>query len=539
MSDVELAQAFEASVAPPPRARKAKAPKVNLYPLQLPLFLVGLAFGFAALVLQDWVVAVCITTLFTLVGLIWRADMLPILPACISFQWLSATAGYVYQLNTGRFPGGGYPTSLPMTLMLAMLGLTAMVVGLRIVLTVFKTTVFEKTLATSAAYDLRKVFMLTIVLFAVYYVEDILPKDIWFGGAQIIENILSLRFVPYFILLVAAFERGKGYGYVWGATAWVLLPGLLTGFSDFKELLLVVIVAALAQWRPWVRSRRQARENRRILVFGAIGILVIGMFGIVWSGGVKREWRDEIWQETVTASPLERMELFFDVVGRVLPKLDLATAGESMAGRMSSGTLYFSYVVDRVPRVVPHENGKLFSLAIANATQPRFLFPNKGNLGGDSWLVRKYAGVNAAGDEEGASIGLGYMAEFFIDFGVLGVLVLGIFWGACGGGAIILLAKASPSREIFLALMIGLFTGYFMGFDGNFIKIFSGMLQRTLVAGAVIAIAGPHLQKMMLIRRPTHRPSPTDGGLHYAWPGAAQSMSPPMIAPGPMGRDEA
>ncbi len=512
------------------RSKSGKKPaKLNLYPLQMPLMLVGVACGLVTLVTQDWVLAICVTTIFTLVGAIWRADMLPILPACLTFQWMNAASGYFVWLNTGTFPGGGYPTSLPQTLLLAMLGLTSVVIGLRLALTLFKTTIFTKTLARSADYDLRKVAILTFVLFGIYYIEDILPREIWFGAAQIIENVLSLRFVPYFILLVTVFERGKGYGYVWAATAWVLLPGLLTGFSDFKELLLVVIVAALAQWRPWVRSKRQAKENRRILVFGIAGVILVGFFGLIWSGGVKQQWRDEIWQETaVTASPIERMELFFTVVGRVVPDLDLGKSAEAMAARMSSGTLYFSYVIDRVPRVVPHENGKIFSLAIANATQPRILFPNKHDLGGDSWLVRKYAGIAAAGDESGASIGLGYMAEFFIDFGVLGVIMFSIFWGFSGGAAIALLAKVSPSREVFLALTIGLLTGYFMSLDGNFIKLFSGLLQRTLVASAVIYVTGGYLQKLILLR-PSQRSSPL---ATYAFSGGSPLIAPPPFTQG-------
>ena len=35
----------------------------------------------------------------------------------------------------------------------------------------------------------------------------------------------------------------------------------------------------------------------------------------------------------------------------------------------------------------------------------------------DSIRTRQYAGVNVAGAEEGASIGLGYMAESYVDFG--------------------------------------------------------------------------------------------------------------------------
>jgi hypothetical protein len=480
---------------------RPKGRRGSLYPLQIPLMVVGAAGALMALVFQDWVVAACVFSLFALVGASWRADMLPVIPACIAFQWVSAATGYIYTFNTGEFPGGGYPELLAETVLLAMLGLAAVVGGLRLMMALFRETIFSKTLAPLTGYNLNRVFILTLVIFAISYVVDVIPTSLWFGGAQIIENLLALRFVPYFLLLVAAFERGRGFAQVVIATLWVTAPQLLTGFSDFKEILFVIIIAALAQWRPWVRTRAQRRQNTRILLFGGIGAVVVLLFGIVWSGGVKQEWRDQIWSGGVSASPVERMGLFFETVGRVLPKLDVADSTETLAGRISSGTLYFTYVVERVPRVLPHENGMLVGRAIENATKPRFLFPNKVNLGGDSWLVRKYAGVAAAGDESGASIGMGYMAQFYIDFGVLGVIGLSIIWGAVGGGVMVLMAKVCPSREIFLAVIIGIFTQYFMAFDGSMIKLFAGLLQRTLIAAAVFALIGPRMQAWLLTRK--------------------------------------
>jgi len=480
---------------------RPKGRRGSLYPLQIPLAVVGAIAGVLALLFQDWIVAVAVFSLFALVGASWRADMLPIIPACIAFQWISASTGYIFNLNAGHFPGGGYPERLGETLLLSMAGLAAVVAGLRLMMSLFKRTIFDKTLAPTMRYNLNRVFLLTLVVFAGSYVIDILPKQIWFGGAQIIENLLALRFVPYFLLLVAAFERGRGFSQVVIATLWVTAPQLLTGFSDFKEILFVIIIAALAQWRPWVRTRQQRRQNTRILLFGALIAVMVAAFGIIWTGGVKQEWRDQIWSGNVNASPTERIGLFFDTVARVVPKLNVGQAAETLATRISSGTLYFTYVVERLPRVMPHENGLLIGKAITNATQPRFLFPNKVNLGGDSWLVRRYAGVAAAGDEVGASIGLGYMAEFYIDFGMLGVIGLSIFWGAIGGGVMVLLAKVCPSREIFLAVIIGIFTQYFMAFDGSFIKLFAGLLQRTLIAAAVFALVGPRIQQWLLSGR--------------------------------------
>lgn len=470
----------------------------RLYPLQRPLIELGLISAALSLVFQDWVVSVSLLALFALVGATWRSYMAPVMPACIAYQWVFASAGYIYYCNFGEFPGGGYSEAFVGTLFLSLAGLGALVAGWRIALASFEKQILSRTLAPPAAYKISTLFIVTIVAFAINYMIDLLPMQIWFGGAQIIANLLALRFVPLFILLVIVFERQQGFAYAALATAFAIGPELLTGFSRFKEILFVVLIVALAQWKPWIRTMKRARKNRRMFLFAVVGALVIGSLGIIWSGGVKSRWRDQIWRQKVGGSPVERMALFFEVAGRAVGELDIARASADLTARMSSSALYFSYVTERVPDLMPHENGLLLGMAVRNATQPRFLFPEKANLGGDSWLVRQYAGLNVAGDESGASIGLGYLAEFYIDFGAVGVIALAGLWGFAGGAVMALLAKVTSSREVFLALVIGVFTQYFMSFGGSFIKLFPGMVQRTLIAAVVFAIAGRVLMQWLV-----------------------------------------
>lgn len=483
-----------------PSGHSPPARGLQLYPLQSRLAIAGIVGAVAAAVLQDWAIAAAVFCLFAMVGALWRADMLPILPASLAFQWLSATSCYVYFHNYGRVPGGGFAGGLVSALFLSMVGLAALVAGLRLGLWLLRRPIVSRTLAPPVAYDIRKVFFLTVAVFGVSYVFDVLPKTMLSGSAQFITTLLALRFVPFFVLLVTVFERRTGYRYAAMGTLWVMGPQLLTGFSSFKEVLLVIIVAALAQWRPWLRTPEQVRQNRRILGFGVIGAFVTLAAALVWSGGVKQQWRQVVWGRAAQESPLERLGEFGGVVRNVLSDFHLDRAAEALAARSSSGELYFSYVLVRVPSSVPFENGRLFARAVANATVPRFLFPEKANLGGDSWLVRRYAGIAAAGDERGASIGLGYLSEFYVDFGVPGLIGLSLFWGLLISAALAALAWASPSREIFLAAAVGLLTRYGMVFDASFIKLLAGLLQHAVIIGAVLGMSGPLVQRSLLIR---------------------------------------
>lgn len=484
--------------APGPAARAGRAPpKASLYPLQIRLAIIGAILGVITFALQDWAIGLSVFVLFAIVGATWRVDMIPIVPACLAYQWVSACTGYIFLHNVGYLPGRLIADDTLDAMLLSLLGLAALAAGIRFAFYLGRRTILRTTFADATPYNTRRLFVLTLMAFAVSYFVDIVPKAIWFGGAQIIETLLSLRFVPYFMLLLTVIERRVGYRMLALATAWVILPQLLTGFSDFKEILFVILAALLAQWRPWIRTPRQSRQNRQLVVMGLLGAVMLFTFGLVWNGGLKQDWRDQIWKQTVTASPTERITLFFEVAGRSVSHLDVAFAMDSFVGRVCSGEIFFSNVVERVPATLSHENGKLFWMAVSNAVLPRFLFPDKANLGGDSWLVRKYAGVEVSGDESGTSVGLGYMAEFYIDFGIVGVALLSMFWGMVGGGSIVLFAKVSPARAIFVALMIGVFTQYMMSFDGSFIKLFAGFIQRVALSAGVIVLFGPRLHRWL------------------------------------------
>lgn len=447
----------------------------------------------ALAIFQNLAIGVGVFVLFTICGLTWRRDMPPIIPFCLAFQWIAGHVGVIYYQVNGYFPGGGDPENLSQMLGAVQLGLIFETLGLRVGMNVFRTALRRTLGRNSQSYNLNRLTQLTIIMFAGSYLVDAAPSTIWFGGAQIIYNLLALRFLPYFILLLIVFEQRSGYKKLLLATTVVLLPQLLTGFSDFKEIFFVIFLSALAQFRPWVNSPAQRRRNMQITGGAVIGGIAILMAGLIWTGGVKDRWRAELWysQNTAVTSPTGRMMQFADIFGEVATDLDVEFAADALAARLASGSLYFSYVLERVPNIVPHEDGELFGRAVVNAAVPRFLFPEKSDLGGDSWLVRNYAELDVAGDETGASIGLGYIPEFYIDFGYPGIAALCFFYGFVLTFCMWAFAKASPTGPILIALTIGLLTNFFLNLDASFIKILAGMLQRTLITSVVVAFLAP------------------------------------------------
>lgn len=473
--------------------------------------MVGVIAGASAAALfQSLAVGTGVTVLFVSCGLTWRRDMPPVIPFCLAFQWIGAQLGVMYFLAYGQFPGGDDPGNLSGMLYATQLGFLCLVLGFRVGMRFFARGINRILATRDPAYNLKRLAGLTVALFGSSYLFDVVPSELWFGGAQIIANLLAVRFVPFFVLILAVFEQKRGYGYLALTTIVVVLPQLLTGFSNFKEVFFVIVLGLLFQWRPWMNTPTQRKRNWQVISGCVAGSVVILWLGLIWSGGVKAEWRQEIWyrddQSIAAAAPTERMAQFFRIAGNGIENFDLDSASATLAARLSSGSFYFSRVLDRVPQIIPHQQGKLLGMAVENAVVPRFIVPEKTNLGGDSWLVRTYAGVAAAGNESGASIGLGYMPEFYIDFGFPGIAILCFAFAFLLTFSMWLFAKVSTCRSVFIALTIGLLINYFTASDASNIKLLAGVVQRTLIIAITIAVLAPPAVTWLVRSRRTQRP---------------------------------
>lgn len=492
----------------PAFARNAASERIGApYPLGWTFTRIGIILGLLALVLfADILAGVLVLALFTLVGVSWQRDMLPVLPAVLSYQFFALSIGYWFYSAFGYFPGGVGTNSLESAVLLSALAIFCLLfgfrLGFRLLYGFFRYSLIER----QAEYSVARLFGMTVVLNSFYIAFSIVPAHIWFGGAQILSNVMMLRYLPYFILLVVVFERRRGYSLAICATILMILPELLTGFSRFKEILLFVVIAALTQWRPWVASRRQKITNRIVVVIGGVFSVTAFVLGLIWTGGLKAAWREVIWgRGDAPSSTIDRLSLFFELASRTISDFNLTQTLETLVGRFSSGTLYFAYTLERVPMFVPFQDGRLLALTLENL-KPRFLFPEKRVLGGDSWIVREFAGITVAGDETGASIGLGWPAEFYIDFGVVGVVSLSLFFGIIVASCLALVARVARNREIFFGLSVAILTSSVMSIDGSFIKLLPGLIQRTLIAAVIVASIGRPILRLVQVTneaRPT------------------------------------
>ena len=159
---------------------------------------------------------------------------------------------------------------------------------------------------------------------------------------------------------------------------------------------------------------------------------------------------------------------------------------------------FFSVVLERVPKVIPHEEGYLTRRALEHTIRPRFLFPYKPDLGSDSWIIQKYAGLHVAGEEEGTSVGLGYIPEFYIDFGApvmfVPIFILGLLMGLMYAS----FCYFSPSYALYsCAATILAITG-FSTYGAEIAKLLGGIMMQFLVYAAILYFICPFIHRKLL-----------------------------------------
>ncbi|MDH3603489.1 MAG: hypothetical protein OEU26_28080, partial [Candidatus Tectomicrobia bacterium] len=327
----------------------------------------------------------------------------------------------------------------------------------------------------------------------------ITPMTILFDAAQLLYNALAMRGIFLALLLFVVLQHQTGYGYAMLVFIYVLIPQFASMMSHFKESFFLLAIALCSQWHPWSplpSDRRRSRYIAWAMVGTATALLLMA---VLWEGGIKPRWRPAIMQGTVSGSPIQKLKAFSFLVQDATAELDVFFASQALVARLSSGVGFFSRVLDRVPDVIPYERGSLTLRALQHSVKPRFLFPDKPDLGSDSWLVWKYAGMRAAKETKDTSIGLGYMAEFYIDFGIPGMFAPLFAYGLLIGIVYRSVDLFAPSPPLFHSLVTIIFLQHFMSYEGEVAKLLGGLIQTWLLFLLFLYICGSwvhtHLQR--------------------------------------------
>jgi hypothetical protein len=464
---------------------------MSTHPLTKPMLVLGIvASGVLALFTSSAVSAYATFTLFAILGLTWRADEPPVLPFVLGFQWLQVTSGYFYFLITGRFPDVYRPGDLDYAVSIALAGLLVLALAIRLVSTLTSPRLPQQ---TWTVHNLRGLFWLVLGLYAINYL-NVLALTTGGGFSVILDRLLQLRQIPLLLLWFEVMRQGRKKEYLWISLAFVFVPQLGSYYSDFKTPLMLLVVVLAAGWRPWEGGRYGITLEGLLRTVTVVGLALF--LTMIWQAGVKREIRKAYDVDSVSRDPLARVRLFLDEAENALPVVmnDTSTVVEGLVSRVSYVT-FLSRVLEYVPRFEPHADGELLSMAVGNAFMPRFLFPNKPLLPSDSYYTRRFAGAYVM--EANTSISIGYMAEFYADWGLIGMFLSVLVYGVIIGVGVWAVRRfAMP----YLAgpAMVSAFL-VVLPFEHQFIKGFAALLMSVVMAIVLTRVFGQTLARWLVV----------------------------------------
>jgi hypothetical protein len=226
-----------------------------------------------------------------------------------------------------------------------------------------------------------------------------------------------------------------------------------------------------------------------------LAVLIVML--LIWQGGLKRNTRVAHDQGAIGADPAERVTFFVQSFRDELPVLidDPEPYVEALVERVSYIT-FFSRVLEHVPDREPHADGELLGLAMSNAFVPRFLVPNKAELPSDSYYTRRFAGVQVA--EGMTSVSIGYMAEFYSDWGY-GGMFLSIFLYGAWIGLIAVVVRRFASVPLLRAGATVVVLLAVADFEHQFIKGFAAINLNAAVTLLLMAGLGSQLTRLMRV----------------------------------------
>lgn len=456
--------------------------------LPMPVYAVALVLAVAAnLTTNPLLTGASIFTLLALVQLLWHPGEPPALLFAAGFQWLQVST-LVLVADYQRTPVStlSFSGHVEAAILLSLLGLIVLAIGIRV-------AVRRRTGASTKALEQRVNTLSIERVFALYLITAIVALPIpsiaarFLSVAQMLYGIVTLKWIFYLVLGIVTTRRRSKVSYFVTAT----LLELVTGIGFFAEFKTLLFVAALAILSSHVRF-----TVRTVALVAFTGLLAF-VLGLTWMS-VREQYRLILNQGTgkqvILVSPTQRVTSFVDLVGELDPE-SLGDAVQSTLTRLAYVD-YFGATIDYVPSKRGYENGGLLWRALVHMFLPRFIDPDKAVLESDSEITMRYTGLAVASADEGTSIGLGYMAEMYVDFGPAGmfvpIFVLGLLWGAMY--AYLASRKAvGPYGQASAAILLLSASQ----FEISQLKLVGGMVSRFLILAVVLRFILPPIYKML------------------------------------------
>jgi len=405
------------------------------------LMALTVASSVAWLLTADWIAAVALWVLWAGWHYLRTPEGPAVLALAFAFQWTQVTAGVFYDALTGnRLPAMDLSDYRPMVL-IGLGCLVTLLLGLRVGMRLIASRDASLWREIKPAFGWRAL----ILLYLISVVATGTLQELAWEVPALTQGILALSYMR-FALLFLIFRRLSQPTVQWGLIAlfgaFEIALGFTGYFAGFREPLMMAAVALTGAF--------DRRKVTHWVVLGVLGAVML-LTGVLWMG-IRGEYRQDFESDVFAASREVRLARVAHLTAAWTERspAEMLSDVESLIDRLWA-VYYPALAVQRVPSVVPHEDGAILWGAVWHLLTPRLFFPDKPEVESDSEMVRKYAGVPVAGPETGTSIAFGYAAESYVDFGVPLMFVPVFLYGCLMGMAYVGLPRLIRDRELAVA----------------------------------------------------------------------------------------
>ncbi len=234
------------------------------------------------------------------------------------------------------------------------------------------------------------------------------------GLYQILSTLATVKWVFFMVFGYVAWINKKNRLLLVIIIILEFTTSLYSYFSSFKEVIFYTIMLALSFIR---------RVTFRQMIYGLLIVTSLLFLLLTWTA-VKADYRKFLNNGTrKQVIEVSRGEAF-SKLGEKVSSLTWEQYQQVLDLFLyrAQYILHLAKTMDRVPALLPHENGQVWLNNILFVIEPRLFFPDK-PVYEATVKTNKYTGFKYAGLKQGSSFSLGYFADSYIDFGYVGMFI--------------------------------------------------------------------------------------------------------------------
>jgi hypothetical protein len=212
---------------------------------------------------------------------------------------------------------------------------------------------------------------------------------------------------------------------------------------------------------------------------------VLALVGMAFYSGIKGEYREYLNQgsdaQVVKVGQMEALSKLIEIGRNSDKKLD-----ESISGFLDrfQYTFHLAKAMDLIPAKMDYQEGRNWGATLSFVLTPRLLNPDK-PIYEASKKASKYTGIMYSGYEQGVSFSLGYFADGYVDFGIVGMMIPLAFIGFIYGASYFYFVRKSSTNYLFNVAVVGAMFMEFFAYemDSTFLtgRLFTTLLTYTLL----------------------------------------------------------